>query len=314
MVSHLRSLQAVDLAIRTGSLKAAATRLGITPAAVGQRISALEDFLGLDLIVRGRSGIRPTRELSAALAHLSAAFREMETAAQILDFQRVQEVHIVADTDWAELWLKPRLAAFRSENPNTLFCINGVGDVPMRLGRADCHVWFGETRGGAGETELFRDYLLPVSSPENARRLAALPPPSRLEGFPLLHLSYYDGDPAAIGWPAWIGRHGHRRSAADRGIRYALIVQALEAVYSDAGSLICGLALIEDKLRSGKLALPFALAEGAWTSHAYRVAFSETALRRPQIARFRSWLIEEGEKTASRLADMVAGQHPGRRH
>ena len=72
--THLKSLQALELAVRTGSLKAGAEQLGITPAAIGQRIKALEDYLGLDLLARGRSGIRPTRELSAALAHISAAF------------------------------------------------------------------------------------------------------------------------------------------------------------------------------------------------------------------------------------------------
>ena len=51
-ISHLRSLQALESAIRLGSLTAVANELGITPAAVGQRIRALEDYLGIDLLVR----------------------------------------------------------------------------------------------------------------------------------------------------------------------------------------------------------------------------------------------------------------------
>jgi LysR family glycine cleavage system transcriptional activator len=184
-------LQAVELTIRKGSIKAAAEELAITPAALGQRIKALEDYLGFDLLVRGRSGIRPTPELEAALAHLGAAFRELETVSQILDFQRVHEIHIVADTDWAELWLRPRLPQFRPTHPNTLFCINGVGDVPVRLGQSDCEIWFGDSRGEENEDELFADYLLPVSSSENTERISALPEADRLEGFPLLHLDRY---------------------------------------------------------------------------------------------------------------------------
>ena len=92
--THLRALQALELAISRGSLKAAAAELAITPAAVGQRIKALEDYLGFDLLVRGRSGIRPTRELESAMAHLSAAFRELDTVLRILDFQRVNEIHV----------------------------------------------------------------------------------------------------------------------------------------------------------------------------------------------------------------------------
>ena len=34
--------------------------------------------------------------------------------------------------------LKPRLPRFRERHPNIRFCINGEGDVPIRLGRVDC--------------------------------------------------------------------------------------------------------------------------------------------------------------------------------
>jgi LysR family glycine cleavage system transcriptional activator len=47
--THLKSLQALEMAIRVGSLKGAANHLGITPAAVGQRIRSLENYLGVDL-------------------------------------------------------------------------------------------------------------------------------------------------------------------------------------------------------------------------------------------------------------------------
>ena len=302
--TYLKSLQALELAVRTGSLKAGAEQLGITPAAIGQRIKALEDYLGLDLLARGRSGIRPTRELSAALAHISAAFRELETAADILDFQRVHEIHVVADVDWAELWLNPRLAGFKAENPNILFCVNGTGDVPTRLGQADCEVWFGEPRGGHDEHELFRDYLLPVSSPENTKRIWATA--SRLEGFPLLHLDCYRTDPAAIGWPEWVRRHGNRKTALERGIRYTSVVRALESIYADAGLLICGLALIEAQVSSGRLSLPFPVSHGAWTGQAYRVGFRESAARRTQVARFRSWLLERSLETIEQLGQQVA--------
>jgi len=293
--NHLKSLQALELAVRMGSLKASAEILGITPAAVGQRIKALEDYLGLDLLARGRSGIRPTRELAAALAHISAAFRELETAVSILDFQRVDEIHIVADADWAELWLKPRLADFKADNPNILFCVNGVGDVPIRLGNADCEIWFGESRDGREEHELFRDYLVPISSPENMKRLGMTE--SRLEGFPLLHLDCYRIDPTAIGWPEWVGKYGNRKTAFERGIKYANVVRALESIYADAGLLICGLALIEPKVRSGKLCLPFPVTQGAWTGYAYRVGFRESATRRTQVAHFRAWLLQKSSET-----------------
>lgn len=306
-LTHLKSLQALELAIRKGSLKAAAAELAITPAALGQRIKVLEDYLGCDLLVRGRSGTRPTRELEAATAHLSAGFRELETAARILDFQRVHEIHITADGDWAELWLAPRLARFRAERPNTLFCINGVGDVPLRLGEADCDVRFEMADAGAEGDTLFADYLLPVSSPGNAARISRKPEDERLEGFPLLHLESYERNPGAIGWPEWIRRYGYRKTAPERGMRYQRILHALEAVYANAGLIVCGLALVHPLVDEGRLTLPFPVAQGVRSKAAYRARFSPAALRRVQVQQFRSWLADEAAATEAGLQSALAG-------
>ena len=90
--THLKSLQALELAMRTRSLKAAADLLAITPAAVGQRVKLLEDYLGVELVVRGRSGLQPTDSLVPALPHLNVAFRELEAAAEALGHSLVLQV------------------------------------------------------------------------------------------------------------------------------------------------------------------------------------------------------------------------------
>lgn len=305
-VTHLRALQALETAVRTGSLKAAADDLAITPAAVGQRIKTLEDYLGVDLVVRGRTGVRPTRELVSALAHLTGAFRELRRASDMLEFQRVHDIQIVAETDLAELWLARRLAVFRRNRPNARFCINGAGDAPTRLGKVDCEIWFGGARGLPGESRLFRDYLLPVSSPENHRRIAEAAGRARLEGFPLLHLDCYQSDPESIGWPEWARRYGHRFTAAGRGIRYRHVVDALAAVRADAGLIICGLSLVLDELARGRVSVPFPMAEGAWAGASYRIAFSEGAMRRSQVVQFREWVLDEGRETEVELVQRAS--------
>ena len=89
VTTHLKSLQALELAVRTGSFKAAAETLGITPAAIGQRIRSLEDCLGTDLLVRGRSGLQPTRELELALSELQTAFKALDNTTEILDYMKI---------------------------------------------------------------------------------------------------------------------------------------------------------------------------------------------------------------------------------
>ena len=303
--THLRSLQALDLAIRHGSLKAAAAELSITPAALGQRIKSLEDYLGYELIQRGRSGIRPAREIEPAVAHLSAAFRELGTVARLLDFQRVNEIHITADSDWAQLWLAPRLAAYQAANPNTSFCVNGVGDVPTRLGDSDCTVGIDlEAREGTLDT-LYRDYLVPITSPVNKARVLALPAGEELEGFPLLHLDTYTVDANDMGWPEWIRRFGHRHTNPERGIRYRKVVQALEAVYADAGFILCGLSLVQSQLEEQQLSVPFPVSEGAWMQQHYSVRFRNESLTRAVVQHFSDWLLAEARITQQRLTTAV---------
>jgi len=295
---HLRSLQALELALRTGSLQAAAVILGITPAAVGQRVKALEDYLGVDLLVRGRSGLRATASLDPAIAHLNAAFRELEAAAALLDLQRGSEIHIAAASDFADLWLNPRIAAFRAAHPNTRFCINGEGDAPLRLGPVDCEITFGPAAGG---DLLFHDYVAPISSPENTARIAGLTPRDRLEGFPLLHLDFYKDDPAVPDWSDWIRGHELRRTAPERGIRFQRIMPVLEAVLANAGLAICGLGLVSELLEEKRLSLPFSAASGVWTAHGFHARFRGDTLGRPQVRRFREWLLAESQLTVDWL-------------
>lgn len=299
--SHLKALQALEMAARTGSFTAAAEALAITPAAAGQRVKALEDYLGIELLVRGRAGITPTPELLAALPHLNAAFVELEAATRELDLQRGHELHIAAASDFAELWLLPRLEAFRVAHPNIRFCINGEGDVPMRLGQVDCRIGFEAGADDPNVDLLFHDFVLPITSPENRDRIAANPEPERLEGFPLLHLDFYKDDPTGLSWAEWIAAQGFIRTAPERGMRFQRIAPALDAVLVDAGLTLCGLALITDRIDSGEVALPYPLATGVRTAHAFHARYRADAARRRHVARFREWLAEESRATAAWL-------------
>jgi LysR family glycine cleavage system transcriptional activator len=301
-ITHLKSLQALDIALREGSLKAAASRLGITSAAVGQRIRALEDYLETDLLVRGRSGLQPTRELLPALADLRQAFDCLDRTVEKLDFQRVSELHIVADPDWAELWLDERLPEFRADHPNIRFCINGVGDVPLRLGAPDLRITLD---GGPGEP-LFRDVLLPVTGPDNPRRIAGYDPAHVMEGMPLLHLTAQrDGD-RHPGWVAWFDRFGHRARGQDRGIHYSNARLGLEAVRSDIGFLICGLSLVLKDLARGAVVAPFPMSQHLVAPDPYRMSIRSGAEGRPAVRQFASWVREAARVTQTEIDRLVA--------
>lgn len=299
VASHLKSLQALEMAIRLGSLKAAAERLGITSAAVGQRIRSLEEYLGSDLLLRGRSGLKPTADLQRAMTDLESAFAALDRVIETLDFQRVTEIHIVADPDWSELWLMPRLPSFRADNPNIRFCINGAGDVPMRLGAPDCRIEY--CAPGRGDV-LYRDCLLPVSGPDNLWRLAGRDTDLLLEGMPLLHLDAQRDDPMRPGWQDWVERFGYRREGVVRGVHYRHARLALEAVRQNVGFLVCGLSLVEDDLARGRCVMPFPGHQCLAAPLPYVLIVTGHSTIRPQLQRFCDWLRAEADLTRRRLA------------
>jgi LysR family glycine cleavage system transcriptional activator len=303
--SYLRSLQALELAVRKESFVAAADALGITPAAVGQRVKALEDYLGVELLTRGRTGLRPAPSLEAALPHLTRAFEALELAARELELQRGHELHIAAASDFVELWLRPRLHRFRAEHPNIRFNINGEGDAPMRLGRVDCEISYGGAREGVVADLLFRDFVVPITSPENVRRTSRIAAETRLEGFPLVHLDFYKDDPAGLSWPEWVLANGVKRTAPERGLRFRRMTAALDAVAADAGVTLCGLALIGDQLESGQVGLPFPVGTGRWSAHGFRARFRADLEGRRHVQRFRTWLLAESAATAAALQASV---------
>jgi LysR family glycine cleavage system transcriptional activator len=298
-VQHLRALQALELAIRLGSIQRAAAELGITAAAAGQRIRGLEDYLGTDLLLRGRSGLQPTTAVEPALPDLRAAFSALDRVTETLDFQRTSEIHLVADPDLAELWLIPRLGAFRQTHPNIRFCINGEGDVPVRLGAPDIRI----TRSDDPKwTILFTDLHTAITGPDNLRRLGDWDQDFELEGLPLLHVDRQEATTKVPGWSEWIAQFGGRQEGAERGVHYRHLRLALEAVRRNVGFLICGLSLARLDLEAGRVVAVYPVAERNMASqHPYRYQLRNETRLTAQVRRFVDWMVEQANETQAWL-------------
>lgn len=97
-------------AIDTGSLEQAAARLHITPSAVSQRIAALEEDLGMPLLVRTRP-CRPTAPGMRLLQFLRRrALLEAEFMADMQSDGGPLKVALAVNNDTLATWLLPALA------------------------------------------------------------------------------------------------------------------------------------------------------------------------------------------------------------
>ena len=97
-------------AIDSGSLEQAAVLLHISPSAVSQRISALEDDLGMPLLVRTRP-CRPTAPGMRVLQFLRRrALLEAEFAADLQAGAGPVKIALAVNNDTLSTWLLPALA------------------------------------------------------------------------------------------------------------------------------------------------------------------------------------------------------------
>ena len=80
---ELERYRALVCAVETGSLTAAAERLRYTPSGVSRMVAALEEENGFPLLLRQRSGVRPTADCLRLLPLIREMLRCGENCAQL---------------------------------------------------------------------------------------------------------------------------------------------------------------------------------------------------------------------------------------
>lgn len=116
-MENIAAIHSLVTACETGSLSAAARRLGITQPAVSQQIAALERSLGLVLVIRGRNGIRPTEAGKLVASHGAEVLDRLSQMQDALaDLKSVPEgrLSISCALLMAQTVLAPVLADLRS--------------------------------------------------------------------------------------------------------------------------------------------------------------------------------------------------------
>ncbi len=79
----LARYRALVCAVETGSLSAAAETLQYTPSGISRMIAALEEEAGFSLLLRDRSGVRPTAECEKLLPAIRELLHAGESCAQL---------------------------------------------------------------------------------------------------------------------------------------------------------------------------------------------------------------------------------------
>lgn len=282
-----QALHAFDVAARHMSFTEAARELGITQAAVSQRIRLLEHQLGQQLFIRHARGLELTEAGRAFVPASHEAFDRLASGlAEAFGPVRDAPLTIRTTPGFAAHWLPRRLPRFQAARPElTLRLATAVWPGDFDLSGVDLEVRYGQGGwDGVEELRLTREHMTPVCSPAMAREITAIEDIGR---FTLLHAIGFD-----TGWPQWLGEAGVP-GLGDQAT--ALLCDTLTTVLALAVEG-CGMAmgrsgLADPMLASGALVAPFPLRID--TDESFFAVRAAGKQPRPEAAELWHWLAAE---------------------
>lgn len=296
---HLNALRAFEASARHQSFAAAASELNVTPAAVGQLVRTLEDWLGTPLFHRATSGrvrLVPTEAAERALPELRAGFDRLS-----LGLERLQEgstrgvLTVTVSPAFAAKWLLPRLESFQSECPETDIRLDtSLKPVDFVAQRIDIGVRYGAGHWpGLRADKLLDEEVFPVCSPRLEQKARRLRKPADLLSETLIHdLSMGEGEGFPT-WDRWLRTAGVTQTVSTRrGLKINNSAAVLQAAIDGQGVALARSVMAHDDVASGRLVRLFPSIRLASPLSYYVVCRAEGA-EMPRTERFRQWLLRQ---------------------
>lgn len=298
-ITHLNALRALEATLRKGSFTAASNELGVTPAAVGQRIQKLEKYIGRSLFERNATGATPTAEARRMLPALNAGFSALAGIFEKLRPETaVKRVAVTMPESFAENWFGLVVSDFTARYPQADLQLDASNqDYDLKVENFDFAIRYGQPLGGNfEETLLFGDSVQPVCSPEFATRHDLAAGKSDLSGVPLLHVLNRTGDPNWIGFEGWGRAFDVDPSSLAHGIRFSKAGSGLQSAISGEGLVMSGLVEAFHALSDGRLTMPFGATRRYETKYKYRLLKHKHVQMSVAQRAFADWLVQRAKQ------------------
>ena len=281
-----------DAAGRHQSFAKAARELGLTPGAVAHRIRMLEQHLGVELFERQSHGLTLSPRGQALLVEVQQTLSALDrTTERFRAGSRTGALKLVAVEAFAEMWLMPRLAAFRRAHPEVAIEFE-TDHHEVDPARREFDVWIAFTgvvpRTVQSEV-LFEEALVPVCSPAFLASRGRPVHPVDLHGWPLLYDLAWDDY-----WAYWFAHVEAGAPDLSRASGYRLYSMMIHAALEGMGVALGHFMLIAPYLERGALVGLFDVPVAAPAR--YFLALAPGSEERPEAQAFRNWLRVETRK------------------
>jgi len=241
----LEWLRVFEAAGRLQNFTAAANELGLTQAAVSQRMKNLEAHLDTHLFLRLARGVELTADGEAYLPHVKSSFDAIRRGTTDLFASPRTKITIAAPASIAALWIAPRLNKLKSTYPSLQVSLSSVHrPTDFDAVKADLEVRF-ETGSLPKHqaVQMYIEELLPACSPD----LLTTKPKGKWQQLPFIAVSG-----PRDGWHEWSVANGHA-PVAQPSFRFDSMIAAQNAAICATGVFLASLPLAREAIQSGKL-------------------------------------------------------------
>jgi LysR family transcriptional regulator, glycine cleavage system transcriptional activator len=245
----IRSFVAVG---RRMSITLAADDLCVTQSAVSRQVHALEEMLGVKLLVRGHRSITFTPEGGRLFRVADAAVGQLQEVVEGICVVRDRRpVTVSAPTGFAGLWLLPRMGHFQQQHPDIDLRISANPRlVDLRNEGIDLAIRYCPASATPqGAMKLFGETLAPVAHPSLGVQI--LERPEQISGYFLLEFD--DARRYHLQWADWLGAMGWTRAKPKGVLRFNQYDQVIQAAVGGRGIALGRLELLGTMLADRRL-------------------------------------------------------------
>ncbi|WP_029527310.1 LysR family transcriptional regulator [Polaromonas glacialis] len=209
-MAKLKQLESFVSVVARGSLTAAALAEGVAPAIMGRRLDALEERLGVKLLVRTTRRITLTHEGSAFLEDCQRLLADLANAEASVSAGGVKasgHLRITAPAGFGRRHVAPLVARFREQHADVTITLNLSDRVVDLAGEGfDCAVRVGDMPDSMlVSVRLADNRRLCVATPQYLKRHGTPQHPGDLARFDCLSLS--SDASQTRGWAFRVPRH-----------------------------------------------------------------------------------------------------------
>lgn len=277
---------------RRMSITLAAHDLCLTQSAVSRQVLALEDMLGVRLLVRGHRSIAFTPEGERLFRSADGVVQQLQDVIGAIRVSAASKpVTVTTSIGVAGLWLLPRLGDFLRRHPGIdvrLSASNSLSD--LRFDGLDLAIRYCTPEAAPeGAVRLFGETVAPVAHPSLG--LTALREPAQLADQVLLE---FDGEYRPwLQWSEWLASQGWGELKPRGVLRFNQYDQMIQAAIAGQGVALGRLELIGLPLAEGRLLRCDLPRPGPASANAYWLLRSEAAPR-AEVEEVVRWILAEG--------------------